>query len=152
MESKIIIYADGGCRGNGKENNIGAYGVVLQYGGRKKELKEAFSNTTNNIMELTACIVGLKSLKIKDIAVELYTDSNYVQQGITTWIKSWKKKNWKTSTGEAVKNKELWMELDELMNSFTNIKFIKVKGHADNQGNIRADELVNEAMDEFTQI
>ena len=100
-------------------------------------------------MELTACIVGLSEITdCVDLSVGLYTDSNYVQQGITTWIKGWKKNGWKSTSGP-VKNKELWIKLDKLVSSFNDIEVIKVKGHADNKGNIIADRLVNEAMDEY---
>lgn len=147
--SIIKIYTDGGCRGNQNDTNIGAWGAYLECGDLKKEISGSAINTTNNIMELTGCIEGLKAVKNKNMQVEVYLDSAYVLNGITSWIDGWKKKNWTTANKKPVANKELWIELDNLRNEFNNIKFIKVKGHADNPGNIKADLLCNEAMDKI---
>jgi ribonuclease HI len=149
MMNKIYIYADGGCRGNGKEINIGGYGVYLKYGDKVKELKGATRNTTNNIMELTACIKGLEALKNHDMPVEVIMDSQYVIDGITSWIHNWIKKGWKNSQKKPVENKELWQQLWELKNQFKDITFTKCRGHADNEGNNKADELANMAMGEL---
>lgn len=146
----INIYADGGCRGNGKVDNIGGYGVVLEMGDNKKEIKKAHYDVTNNIMELTSCIEGLKALKRTDIPVRLYSDSRYVTNAINEkWYKNWRLNGWKTSNKEPVKNKELWEQLLKLKESFKDITFVWVKGHKNNEGNNRADELANEAMDEL---
>lgn len=144
---KIIVYCDGGCRGNGKKNNIGGWGAYLVYKENKKCLRGATRQTTNNIMELTSCIKALHALKRKDIPVEVVMDSAYVINGITKWIYGWMKKGWITSTREPVENQALWQELYQLKREFKTIQFIKVKGHADNEGNNRADALANEAMD-----
>ena len=146
----IKIYTDGGCRGNQNNKNIGAWGVYMEYGDLKKELSGGAVDTTNNIMELTGCIEGLKAVKNKSLPVEVYLDSAYVLNGITSWIENWKKKGWRTANKKPVLNKELWVELDALKSQFTNIKFIKVKGHADNPGNNRADALCNETMDKLS--
>ena len=143
---KIIIYTDGGCRGN---PGIGGWGVWLRYKDHDKKLKGAEYNTTNNRMELTASIKALETLKSNDISVDLYTDSKYVIHGINEWIANWKVKNWKNSNKKTVKNIELWKRLDELDQKFS-INWHWVKGHSDDPGNDMADTLANEAMDEIT--
>lgn len=148
----LEIYTDGGCRGNGKENNIGGWGAYLIYGTNTTTIKGNARGTTNNIMELTACIEALKRLKTKDKEVVIYTDSAYVLNGITNWIYGWMKKGWINSQKKPVENKELWQELYALKQQFGNIRFEKVKGHSDNKGNNVADQLCNQAMDELTKI
>ena len=152
MGEIIKIYCDGACRGNGEEINIGAYGAILLYEDNIKEISAAEPNTTNNIMELKGAIIALSSLKVNDIPVEVYCDSNYVVQGIDNWICKWIKNNWRTSTKKPVENKELWKELYSLKNKFENITFIKVKGHSGNDFNEKADTLCNLAMDEYIRI
>ena len=145
---KIILYTDGACRGNGKENTIGGYGIVLIYKDVKKEIKTACKNTTNNIMELTAVVQGLTLLK-EPCDVKVYSDSAYVVNAIKNkWIDSWLKNGWKTANKTPVKNKQLWEELLKLL-EVHKVQFIKVKGHSDNELNNRCDELANEAMDEL---
>lgn len=145
---KVILYTDGACRGNGKESTIGGYGIVLIYRDVRKEIKKAFKNTTNNIMELSAVVEGLSLLK-EPCDVEVYSDSAYVVNAINNkWIDSWLKNGWKTANKTPVKNKELWQQLIELLKKHK-VKFIKVKGHSDNELNNRCDELANEAMDEL---
>lgn len=113
--------------------------------GVKKEISGGEKDTTNNIMEITAVIEGLKLLKYP-CEVELYSDSAYVVNAFSQkWIENWKKKGWKTSNKEDVKNKELWKELDELT-SIHKVTFIKVKGHSDNEYNNRCDELARKAV------
>lgn len=153
--SKIIrMWSDGGCRGNGKEVNIGAYAWHLEFwvNGELKATKndtDGFYNTTNNKMELMGCIEGLKAIKNKNMALEVHLDSAYVLNGITSYIHKWKVKGWVNSKNEPVKNKELWMELDNEQSKFTDIKFIKVKGHSDDLGNQLVDGLLNETMNEL---
>ncbi len=135
-DKKIIIYTDGACSGNpGK----GGWGAILKYGDHTKEISGYAELTTNNKMELQAVIEALKLIK-KDYDIEIFTDSNYVKDGITKWINTWKLNNWKTSKKESVKNKELWLELDELRQKY-NINWNWVKGHADDELNNRVDEL-----------
>jgi ribonuclease HI len=147
--SKIIIYTDGGCRGNAKSENIGGFGVVLQYGEHEKEMYGGERNTTNNIQELKGAITGLEALKTTHIPVELYSDSKYVVEGVNdNWVRSWRRNGWKNSSNKTPKNLELWVRLMELVTMQEDIKFIWVKGHASNEGNNRADQLANKAMDE----
>lgn len=143
---KLEIWTDGGCRGNHKTKNIGAWGVYMTYKENIKELCGAEKNTTNNKMELKGCIEGLKAVKNKNVPTIVYLDSAYVLNGITSWIDGWKKKGWKTSKKQDVLNKELWIELDKERSKFAFIEFKKVKGHSDNFGNNQADRLCNEAM------
>ncbi|HCX65825.1 MAG TPA: ribonuclease HI [Eubacteriaceae bacterium] len=148
---KILIYTDGGCRGNDSSvENVGGLGVVLLYPEKNgyKEYKEGHKNTTNNQMELLAAVKGLEMLK-EPCEVELYSDSAYLVNGFEKgWVDGWKKKGWSRGKGKPLKNKELWMRLDELR-KIHRITFVKVKGHGDNEYNNRADALVNEAMDEL---
>lgn len=146
----IYVYCDGGCRGNQFDDNIGGWGVVLVYKEYVKEFYGNEVNTTNNKMELTSCIKALKVIKDKTIPIVVTMDSQYVIKGINEWIYGWLKKKWKTSTGKPVENKELWQELLDLKRQFNYIEFIQCRGHADNEGNIRADELANIAMDEIS--
>ena len=143
---KIVIYTDGGCRGN---PGIGGWGVWLRYKDHDKRLKGSELNTTNNKMELTASIRALQSLKSNDITVDLYTDSKYVIQGINEWIDAWKAKDWKTANKKKVKNIDLWKQLDTLNQKFS-VNWYWVKGHSDDPGNDMADRLANEAMDEIS--
>lgn len=145
LMDKIVIYTDGGCRGN---PGIGGWGVWLRYGKHEKKLKGAKADTTNNQMELTAAIKALEAIKSKTIAIELYTDSKYVMNGINEWIDNWKAKGWKTANKKPVKNLALWQQLDSL-NLQHNVSWHWVKGHSGDVGNEIADALANEAMDEF---
>lgn len=139
---KVIIYTDGACSGN---PGPGGWGTILMYKDVKKEISGGMDNTTNNIMEMTAVIEGLKMLKYK-CEVEIYSDSAYVVNAFNQgWIYNWRKNNWKTSGKDPVKNKELWEELYELVNKHE-VKFIKVKGHADNEYNNRCDELARNSI------
>ena len=134
---EVIIYTDGACSGN---PGPGGWGTILMYKDNKKEISGGLKNTTNNVMELTAVIEGLKLLKFP-CNVHLYSDSAYVVNAFNqNWIKNWVKNNWKTSDKKDVKNKELWLEIDKFM-QVHDITWIKVKGHADNEYNNRCDEL-----------
>ena len=139
---KVIIYTDGACSGN---PGPGGWGSILMYKGNRKEISGGKKDTTNNIMELTAVIEGLKMLKYP-CEVELYSDSAYVVNGFNLgWIYNWVKNNWKTSGKEPVKNKEIWQEIYDLT-KIHKVKFIKVKGHSDNEFNNRCDELARNAI------
>lgn len=152
--SKFVIYTDGGCRGNQSDNNIGGWGAHLSFNDHKHEIYGGVKNTTNNKMELTACIKALEVIhgeKYKAVPVEIHADSAYVVNGFEKgWIKGWIKKGWVNSKKEPVANQDLWKRLIMLVSSHDDIQFIKVKGHADNEGNNRADALANLAMDELS--
>ena len=142
---EVIIYTDGACSGN---PGPGGWGTILMSGENKKELSGGSKDTTNNIMEITAVIEGLKALK-KPCKVQLYSDSAYVVNAFNQkWIYGWMKNGWKTSSKEPVKNKELWQELYDLT-KIHEVEFIKVKGHSDNEYNNRCDELARNAIQEL---
>jgi ribonuclease HI len=113
-----------------------------------KEIYAGERNTTNNIQELKGAINALKALKTTHIPVRVHCDSAYVVNGITSWVKGWKKKGWRKSDGKIIENLELWKELDALVLMQEDVKFIKVKGHAGVELNELADQLANKAMDE----
>ena len=142
---KVVIYTDGACSGN---PGPGGWGAILMYKENKKEIWGAKKDTTNNVMELTAVIEGLKLLKYP-CEVDLYSDSAYVvnafEQG---WIYNWVKNNWKTAGKDPVKNQEIWKELYDLT-KMHQVKFHKVKGHSDNEYNNRCDELARNAITEL---
>ena len=139
---EVIIYTDGACSGN---PGPGGWGSILMYKGNKKEISGGKEDTTNNVMELTAVIEGLKLLKFP-CKVKLYSDSAYVVNAfVQKWIYGWLKNGWKNSSKEPVKNKELWQELYNLT-KIHEVEFIKVKGHADNEYNNRCDELARNAI------
>lgn len=150
---KVSIYTDGACRGNGSENALGAFGIVLLYEDNssilhRKEIKKAFTNVTNNMMELGAVIEALELLKCP-CEVELFSDSKYVCDAINkNWLSSWQLKGWITSTKKPVKNQELWKALIPLLSKHK-IQINWVKGHASNVENNRCDKLANIAMNEF---
>jgi len=142
---KIVhIYADGGCRGN---PGPGGWGVLLQADGKEKELWGGEADTTNNRMELTAVIRSLEALK-RPCNLHIHTDSQYVQKGISEWIKNWKRNGWRTSDKKPVKNADLWQRLDALATGHE-IRWLWVKGHAGHPGNERADALANRGIDEL---
>ena len=135
--TKVIIYTDGACSGN---PGPGGWAAILISGDTRKEISGGSKNTTNNIMELTAILEGLKALKYA-CEVEVYSDSAYSVNAFNQgWIYNWVKKGWKTADGSPVKNKEIWEELYNLT-KIHNVKFFKVKGHSDDELNNRCDEL-----------
>jgi ribonuclease HI len=142
MTARVAIYTDGACKGN---PGIGGWGALLQYRDRELELFGGETATTNNRMELTAVIRALESLKRRATA-SVYTDSQYVKNGIETWIHAWKKNGWKTSDRKPVKNADLWAELDRLRGKH-DIAWHWVKAHADTPGNHRADALANRGVE-----
>ena len=138
----VNIYTDGACRGN---PGVGGWGVLIEYENHNKEMFGGEKNTTNNQMELMAAIQGLKALSEKCI-VNLTTDSKYVMDGINSWIKNWKRNNWKNSQKQNVKNKDLWIQLDKL-NEQHDVKWHWVKGHSGHPQNELADQLANKGID-----
>jgi ribonuclease HI len=142
MQTKLVeIYADGACKGN---PGPGGWGALLQFGGQEKTLCGGEALTTNNRMELTAVIRALEAIK-RPCPIKIYTDSSYVQKGITEWIVGWKQRGWRTADKKPVKNDDLWKQLDTLVKSHE-IEWIWVKGHAGNDGNERADALANQGV------
>ncbi|HUF38074.1 MAG TPA: ribonuclease HI [Anaerolineales bacterium] len=139
----VEIYTDGACRGN---PGPGGYGVVLIAGGRRKELSQGFRQTTNQRMEMMAVIAALEALK-QPAQVRLFTDSKYVQNGITSWVKRWVLNGWKTTNKRPVKNRDLWEQLLRLTGRHS-IEWKWLKGHAGHRENERCDELANKASRE----
>lgn len=149
MRDKIIIYTDGGSRGNGSADCISAWAYTLEYNGKTKHDKGSQIGATNNQMEMMAIIKALSAISNKTIPVVLHSDSQLCIKGVNEWMDGWKKKNWKNSKKQVVENKELWVEIDNLVSQFKDIEFVKVKGHSNVHGNILVDKLVNDAMDEL---
>ena len=144
VRPKIAIYSDGACSGN---PGPGGWGAVLLSGKHRKEINGGEVLTTNNRMELVAAISGLEALKRRS-DVDLFTDSAYVKNGITAWVHGWKKNGWRTADKKAVKNAELWQELDALRDKH-HVTWHWLKGHAGHPENERADELARLAMAPF---
>lgn len=137
----VDVYTDGACKGN---PGPGGWGALLRFGDHEKELFGGELETTNNRMELTAVIEGLKALK-RSCKVRVHTDSQYVQKGISEWMANWRRRGWKTSDGKPVKNQDLWQALDEQAKSHE-VEWHWVKGHAGHIENERADALANQGV------
>jgi ribonuclease HI len=137
MKPKIEIYTDGACSGN---PGPGGWGAILRWNGHEKELSGGEVETTNNRMEMMAAIVALETLK-RPSSVDLYTDSTYLQKGVTEWMAGWKAKNWPSK----IKNQDLWKRIDSLINVH-DVRFHWVKGHAGHPENERADQLATSAI------
>jgi ribonuclease HI len=141
MTERVEIYTDGACSGN---PGPGGWGVILRYKGVEKELSGFDPATTNNRMELKAAIEGIKSLK-RAVKVDLYSDSQYLRDGITKWLPKWKQNNWRLSNKKPVKNQDLWEELEAQIQAHT-VHWHWVRGHAGHPENERADALAREAI------
>ena len=139
----IKVYTDGACKGN---PGPGGWGVYIKFNNEEKDLYGGNPETTNNQMEMQAALEALKYLKDEDEAIKLYTDSNYLRQGITDWIHKWKLNNWRTAAKKPVANRDLWIEISDL-NEKMNVEWNWVKGHAGDPGNERADQLANMGAD-----
>ena len=137
----IYIYSDGACKGN---PGPGGWGALLVTDGHRKEISGGEANTTNNRMEMTAVIRALESLK-RPSTVEVHTDSQYVQKGISEWMTGWKKRNWRTADGKPVKNQDLWLQLDAL-SQLHRVEWKWVRGHNGHPENERADALANQGV------
>jgi ribonuclease HI len=140
-EGYVTIHTDGACSGN---PGPGGWGAILEWNGRRKEIKGGDPHTTNNRMELTAAIMALEALK-RSCTVDLHTDSQYLRQGITNWITSWKRNGWRTTGRKPVKNVDLWQRLDAAL-ARHKVHWHWVRGHAGHDLNERADELAREAI------
>jgi ribonuclease HI len=141
-EATVEVYADGACKGN---PGPGGWGVLLRAGGREREMHGGEPATTNNRMELTAVIRALESLEGPS-QVRLYTDSQYVQKGITAWIHDWKRRGWRTADKKPVKNVDLWKRLEEVARGHE-VEWHWVRGHSGHPENERADALANKGAD-----
>jgi ribonuclease HI len=137
----VTIHTDGACSGN---PGPGGWGAILKFGNVEKELKGGETHTTNNRMELMAAISALEALK-KSCTVDLYTDSQYLRQGITGWINSWKRNGWRTADKKPVKNVDLWQRLDAALKTH-DVRWHWVKGHAGHDENERADQLARDGI------
>ena len=140
----VVVHTDGACSGN---PGPGGWGAILQWGDHTRELKGGEAHTTNNRMELTAAIMALEALK-RPCVVDLHTDSEYLRQGITGWIKNWKRNGWKTADRKPVKNVDLWQRLDAALSQHQ-LRWHWVRGHAGHDLNERADELARSAIAEL---
>lgn len=140
-EGYVTIHTDGACSGN---PGPGGWGAILEWNGRRKEIKGGDPHTTNNRMELTAAIMAIEALK-RPCTVDLHTDSQYLRQGITSWIASWKRNGWRTADRKPVKNVDLWQRLDAAL-AHHKVRWHWVRGHAGHNLNERADELAREAI------
>lgn len=138
----IEIFTDGACSGN---PGPGGWGAILRVGAHEKELWGGEPATTNNRMEMTAVIRALQALK-RPVSARVYTDSQYVQKGISEWIKGWKARGWKTASKEPVKNEDLWRQLDQLASQHT-LEWHWVRGHAGHVENERCDALARKGVD-----
>lgn len=143
MEKTVYLFTDGACKGN---PGAGGWGVLLRYGGHEKELFGGEAQTTNNRMELTAVLSGLKTLN-RPCDVIICTDSQYVKNGMESWIHNWKKNGWKTAGRQPVKNADLWQQLDEQV-ARHRVRWQWVKGHAGHAENERADALANRGVEQ----
>ncbi len=143
---KVTIYTDGACSGN---PGPGGWGAILMYGKARKEISGGEQDTTNNRMEMLAAIRALQKLSQRCL-VDIYTDSVYVQKGITEWIIGWKRNNWKNSAKKPVKNSDLWQELDQLC-ELHEINWHWVKAHSDNELNNQVDSLAVKAREEVAR-
>ncbi len=144
MTSGVVIFTDGACSGN---PGPGGWGAVLMFGGREKEICGGEADTTNNRMELMAAIQALEALN-KPCKLELHTDSQYVRNGITQWLPSWKARGWKTADKKPVKNEDLWKRLDQARLRH-DVDWRWVKGHAGHALNERADQLARRGLEEI---
>jgi ribonuclease HI len=142
----VTIYTDGGCAPN---PGPGGWAAILQMGAHEKELKGGEATSTNNRMELTAAIAALEALKWPCV-VDLHTDSQYLRDGITRYIRNWKRNGWRTAAKEPVKNDDLWRRLDLAVARHT-VRWHWVRGHSGDRHNERADQLVHEARAELRQ-
>ncbi|MEY3018703.1 MAG: hypothetical protein RL336_1838 [Pseudomonadota bacterium] len=140
----IEVFTDGACKGN---PGPGGWGALLRFNGYEKSLYGGEANTTNNRMELTAAIEALRAIKERCV-VDLTTDSQYVRQGITEWITSWKARGWKTASKQPVKNVDLWQQLDALIQQHE-VRWHWVKGHSGHRENEIADQLANQGIEEL---
>ena len=146
MTDEVVIYTDGACKGN---PGPGGWGALMIAGAHRRELRGGELHTTNNRMELTAAIESLAALK-RPCRVQLFTDSQYVRNGIMQWLPQWKKRGWKTADKKPVKNADLWVRLEQEIERH-DVTWHWVRGHSGDVGNERADELANMGIPEIVR-
>jgi ribonuclease HI len=145
---KIIIFCDGACSNNQQRQNRGGWGAVLGYRGRFREISGAERDTTNNRMELLACIRALEAVKNRDLPVEVHTDSAYLANCLLQgWYRRWQRNGWQTAAKKPVENRDLWQRLLALKEAFPRLSFHKVAGHSQVELNERADQLAKAAIE-----
>jgi ribonuclease HI len=148
-QARIIIYCDGACSGNQSSKNLGGWGAVLKYNDRLKEICGGERNTSNQRMELTACIRALETIKSGDIPIDIYSDSAYLVNCMhDKWYVNWQKNGWKNAKKQSVENRDLWEQLLELLQQHT-VRFHKVTGHAGVEMNEKADRLAQQGIQEL---
>ncbi len=149
----VNIYSDGACSGNQNDINIGGWGTILEMGEHTKELYDGDKNTTNNKMELTALLEGLKCLKRYNLKLNIYSDSAYVINGLTQkWYVNWEKNGWKTSQKKPVENKELWEQIISIIKKIDNISYFHIKGHLDINNSKEVDKWKNKFEKSYGKI
>jgi ribonuclease HI len=149
-QGKIIIYCDGACSGNQFDNNKGGWGAVLKYKNKMGEIYGRQRNTTNQRMELTSCIKALEQIKVKNIDIEIYSDSAYLINCMQQkWYEKWQKNGWRNYKKEPVENRDLWIKLLDLIAKYDNVKFNKVSGHSGIELNELADRLAKKGISEL---
>ncbi len=147
MDESIIIYCDGACSNNQQRQNIGGWGAVLVHGKRVKEIAGAERDTSNNRMELLACIKALEAVRQRALPVAVFTDSAYLANCLLQgWHRRWRRNGWLTAAKKPVENRDLWQRLLELVEQFPRLAFHKVAGHSQIELNERADCLAREAI------
>jgi ribonuclease HI len=145
---KIVIYCDGACSNNQQKENRGGWGAILLYKDRTREISGAEPNTSNNRMELLACIKALEAVRNRSLPVEVFTDSAYLANCLLQkWYVRWRKNGWQTAAKKPVENKDLWLRLLALKEAFPRLTFHKVAGHSRIELNERADRLAKEAIE-----
>ena len=145
-QSSVHIFTDGACKGN---PGLGGWAALLRYEHMEKKIQGAEPETTNNRMEMLAAIKALETLK-RPCAIQLFTDSQYLKQGITTWIHNWKRNNWQIAVKKKIKNLDLWQRLDSL-SQIHHIQWQWVKGHSGHPENTLADKMANDAIKAYRQ-
>ncbi len=147
MTEKIVIYCDGACSNNQQRENRGGWAAILRYKGKAREISGAEANTTNNRMEIMACIQALEAIKDRSLPVEVFTDSAYLHNCLVQkWYQRWQRNGWQTANKKPVENQDLWLRLLALKDGFSRITFHKVAGHSNIALNERADQLAREAI------
>ena len=141
---RVVIHTDGACSGN---PGVGGWGAILEWGDHRREIKGGEAHTTNNRMELMAAIVALETLK-RPVTVDIHTDSQYLRNGIMSWIAKWKRNGWRTADKKPVKNVDLWQRLDAALGAHE-VRWHWVRGHAGHPMNERADALARQAIAEI---